>query len=118
MDRGILVIALAIFLPSTRDAARRIAQALARRVVARPFDQRAYGVGDMVGHDHFSIGPQFTLVVDHRPPFTVAIMSHISASQRSEERRVGKDCVSTCRSRRSTYHYNKNEKYYIKKYQI
>src|SRR3546814_11682291 len=24
--------------------------------------------------------------------------------QRSEERRVGKECVSTCRSRRSTYH--------------
>src|SRR3546814_10922561 len=26
---------------------------------------------------------------------------------RSEERRVGKECVSTCRSRRSTYHSNK-----------
>src|SRR3546814_13888770 len=26
---------------------------------------------------------------------------------RSEERRVGKECVSTCRSRWSTYHYNK-----------
>src|SRR3546814_17457637 len=25
-------------------------------------------------------------------------------SQRSEERRVGKECVSTCRSRWSTYH--------------
>src|SRR3546814_17651546 len=27
--------------------------------------------------------------------------------QRSEERRVGKECVSTCRSRRSPYHENK-----------
>src|SRR3546814_14730483 len=27
--------------------------------------------------------------------------------QRSEERRVGKECVSTCRSRRSPYHYKK-----------
>src|SRR3546814_2474819 len=27
---------------------------------------------------------------------------------RSEERRVGKECVSTCRSRLSPYHYNKN----------
>src|SRR3546814_20764313 len=27
--------------------------------------------------------------------------------QRSEERRVGKECVSTCRSRCSTYHYKK-----------
>src|SRR3546814_16115218 len=33
---------------------------------------------------------------------------------RSEERRVGKECVSTCRSRWSPYHYNKkNNKDYI-----
>src|SRR3546814_13823568 len=30
-----------------------------------------------------------------------------SASGRSEERRVGKECVSTCRSRWSPYHYQK-----------
>src|SRR3546814_18513410 len=30
--------------------------------------------------------------------------------QRSEERRVGKECVSTCRSRWSQYHYKKNKK--------
>src|SRR3546814_19163902 len=29
---------------------------------------------------------------------------------RSEERRVGKECVSTCRSRWSPYHYNKKKK--------
>src|SRR3546814_18073674 len=29
-------------------------------------------------------------------------------STRSEERRVGKECVSTCRSRWSPYHYKKN----------
>src|SRR3546814_11597239 len=29
---------------------------------------------------------------------------------RSEERRVGKECVSTCRSRWSPYHYKKNKK--------
>src|SRR3546814_6151335 len=36
----------------------------------------------------------------------------VSASSwsRSEERRVGKECVSTCRSRWSTYH-KKNKKY-------
>src|SRR3546814_14797711 len=34
----------------------------------------------------------------HRPPW------------RSEERRVGKECVSTCRSRWSPYHYKKNTK--------
>src|SRR3546814_11263372 len=30
--------------------------------------------------------------------------------KRSEERRVGKECVSTCRSRWSPYHCNKNTK--------
>src|SRR3546814_13218772 len=29
-------------------------------------------------------------------------------ADRSEERRVGKECVSTCRSRWSPYHYKKN----------
>src|SRR3546814_18937001 len=32
-------------------------------------------------------------------------------SIRSEERRVGKECVSTCRSRWSPYHYKKKFKY-------
>src|SRR3546814_11995365 len=32
-------------------------------------------------------------------------------SPRSEERRVGKECVSTCRSRWSPYHEKKNKKY-------
>src|SRR3546814_1856025 len=31
---------------------------------------------------------------------------------RSEERRVGKECVSTCRSRWSPYHYKKNQRSY------
>src|SRR3546814_16067100 len=30
-----------------------------------------------------------------------------AATHRSEERRVGKECVSTCRSRWSAYHYTK-----------
>src|SRR3546814_14192274 len=32
----------------------------------------------------------------------------LSIPQRSEERRVGKECVSTCRSRWSPYHEKKN----------
>src|SRR3546814_4500383 len=31
------------------------------------------------------------------------------ADHRSEERRVGKECVSTCRSRWSPYHYKKKQ---------
>src|SRR3546814_16151777 len=37
------------------------------------------------------------------------IEQHIAALLRSEERRVGKECVSTCRSRWSTYHYKKKK---------
>src|SRR3546814_17884487 len=46
----------------------------------------------------------------------LAIGVRLSRMLRSEERRVGKECVSTCRSWRSPYHYNKhtlhdNDKY-------
>src|SRR3546814_7545278 len=40
-------------------------------------------------------------------PFTVAYVKEARQhpnADRSEERRVGKECVSTCRSRWSTYH--------------
>src|SRR3546814_19215138 len=36
-------------------------------------------------------------------------LSTSAPAQRSEERRVGKECVSTCRDRRSPNHYNKNQ---------
>src|SRR3546814_15989286 len=35
---------------------------------------------------------------------------------RSEERRVGKECVNTCRSRWSLYHYKKKKQKLIKRY--
>src|SRR3546814_19589607 len=41
------------------------------------------------------------------PGAFVAIVGANGAGKRSEERRVGKECVSTCRSRRSPYHYKK-----------
>src|SRR3546814_18799442 len=37
-----------------------------------------------------------------------------STATRSEERRVGKECVSTCRSRWSPYHYKKTNDNYSK----
>src|SRR3546814_21061384 len=37
--------------------------------------------------------------------------------RRSEERRVGKECVSTCRSRWSPYHYKKKTSAYTHKLQ-
>src|SRR3546814_18610849 len=38
-------------------------------------------------------------------------MPHITLRSRSEERSVGKECVSKCRSLRSPYHYTKKNKY-------
>src|SRR3546814_15673029 len=39
--------------------------------------------------------------------------TRVSQATRSEERRVGKECVSTCRSRWSPYHYKKKTKTYF-----
>src|SRR3546814_12691494 len=44
---------------------------------------------------------------------TASFSSHTTI--RSEERRVGKECVSTCRSRCSPYHLKKNKSYNLKK---
>src|SRR3546814_19940156 len=41
--------------------------------------------------------------------FLIAMLAYSVFAARSEERRVGKECVSTCRSRWSPYHY-KNKK--------
>src|SRR3546814_18059046 len=38
------------------------------------------------------------------------LLPHSVPTIRSEERRVGNECVSTCRSRGSPYHSKKNEK--------
>src|SRR3546814_13840785 len=45
---------------------------------------------------------------DMRDRRNVARASRVQEPGRSEERRVGKECVSTCRSRWSPYHYKKN----------
>src|SRR3546814_16677043 len=43
------------------------------------------------------------------------LINHVILCGRSEERRVGKECVSTCRSRWSPYHYKnkKDTRHYI-----
>src|SRR3546814_6694818 len=38
------------------------------------------------------------------PAFSAAMYGTLLVEKRSEERRVGKECVSTCRSRWSPYH--------------
>src|SRR3546814_11355550 len=39
----------------------------------------------------------------------IVVSRRCGSSLRSEERRVGKECVSTCNSRGSPYHYNKKK---------
>src|SRR3546814_1701108 len=48
-----------------------------------------------------------TFLPDRVPASHILIMPHsidAESNKRSEERRVGKECVSTCRSRWSPYH--------------
>src|SRR3546814_18496427 len=42
-------------------------------------------------------------------PDAAHTVTPITAAARSEERRAGKECVRTCRSRWSPYHYKKNQ---------
>src|SRR3546814_15957391 len=45
-----------------------------------------------------------SLVFSEYVAFPVEVLSAMTLQSRSEERRVGKECVSTCRSRWSPYH--------------
>src|SRR3546814_14960968 len=49
--------------------------------------------------------PCCSSAIPHSPSTRTASIT----TARSEERRVGKECVSTCRSRWSPYHYKKKE---------
>src|SRR3546814_14250543 len=50
-----------------------------------------------------------TLMVATAVGIVLLAIVAIVALGRSEERRVGKECVSTCRSRWSPYHYKKKQ---------
>src|SRR3546814_19928998 len=92
---------------SAQDGAERqtrIDLAACYRLVAR------YGMADLI-YNHITArvpGPEHHLLIN---PFGL-LYDEINASSlikidldgRSEERRVGKECVSTCRSRWSPYH--------------
>ena len=43
-------------------------------------------------------------ILNERHGFKIAVIENEFGEVRSEERRVGKECVSTCRSRWSPYH--------------
>src|SRR3546814_8887911 len=61
-------------------------------------------MGDVIGRlfREFAVTLALTILISAVVSLTLVPML------RSEERRVGKECVSTCRSRWSQYHYKKN----------
>src|SRR3546814_15455240 len=54
------------------------------------------------------IGPVFPVIFSRQSD--VAVFTDARSESRSEERRVGKECVSMCRSRWSPYHENKHHR--------
>src|SRR3546814_4377270 len=62
------------------------------------WDQEKWGLG------RFPTAAELDGVAGGRPIALTRIDSHAVWVNRSEERRVGKECVSTCRSRWSPYH--------------
>src|SRR3546814_19674617 len=69
----------------------------------------ALGIVPTVHHADYIASWLEVLREDNRAIFRAASAATKAADWllRSEERRVGKECVSTCRSRWSPYHYNK-----------
>src|SRR3546814_18275302 len=65
-------------------------------------------VSDGLGMRWSFMGPFET--IDLNAPGGVADYAERLGPLRSEERRVGKECVSTCRSRWSRYHYKKKKR--------
>src|SRR3546814_3509551 len=65
-------------------------------------------VDDLLGKDALDDRPALLAdqVEENRLPFRLKLFGPLagSADDRSEERRVGKECVRTCRSRWSPYH--------------
>src|SRR3546814_15755859 len=68
-----------------------------------------HGAAHVIG-----LGDEIDLVSRHHMVFGRGDEALAVAHDRSEERRVGKECVSTCRSRCSPYHENKHIQYICK----
>src|SRR3546814_12961963 len=62
---------------------------------------------DLVDHGFLTEAEFRELIEGQSFLWNVRFALHVLAGRRSEERRVGKECVSTCRSRWSPYHSKK-----------
>src|SRR3546814_1423726 len=72
------------------------------------------GVGCGIHDRSTALTQHYFQLILHAKPCAQEINAHRTRPVRklqfrSEERRVGKECVSTCRSRWSPYHYKKNQ---------
>src|SRR3546814_12374465 len=74
------------------------------RLISQPFEDRQGFIDVFIGE----VGIGFFLIIkcENVKCFRLArfIVDTLGEVKRSEERRVGKECVSTCRSRWSPYH--------------
>src|SRR3546814_12724435 len=70
-------------------------------IIGRGWNQEKWGLG------RFPTAADIDAVVADRPVWLERVDGHAG---RSEERRGGKECVSTCRSRWSPYHKKKKKK--------
>src|SRR3546814_20693856 len=72
----------------------------------RASDRPAFEVGDMVAHDAAML--EIARATAANAHLLERACGQAQPCGRSDERRVGKECVSTCRSRWSPYHSDKN----------
>src|SRR3546814_19227273 len=63
--------------------------------------------GEVGGSHHLMNGPGFLYVSPDVGVREIRVFHHMLQLERSEERRVGNECVSTCRSWWSAYAYKK-----------
>src|SRR3546814_12591187 len=72
------------------------------------YSEGTQGMGDQCAPSYVATHPLIvtseTLHADIETPSIYGLLARGIAVVRSEERRVGKECVSTCRSRWSPYH--------------
>src|SRR3546814_12722818 len=97
-------------LPICEPGREPVAGIVAHRALLGRLPQR---VGDaargalVVGRE----GDADMAIVENAVVLAIGLLDLVQRLGRSEERRVGKECVSTCRSRWSPYHQKKNKKH-------